>query len=75
MEPAHKEGKRQSSGRAFILGVVATLIVLSAWNSIPESGGSWILQAIAFLAHIFMWFFMIAVVTKFCSSIWRWLTR
>lgn len=74
MEVTVKE-KRKPVRRAFFLGVLATLIVISAWNAIPESGESWVIQVIVFFAHIFMWLFMFAVVVKFCSTTWKWLNR
>lgn len=61
--------------RAFLLGVLSTLIVISAWNAIPESGEHWVIKVVVFGAHIFYWLVLAAFVFKFFSTIWKWLNR
>lgn len=67
--------QRKPVRRAFLLGVLSTLIVLSAWNSIPESGEHWVIKVVVFGAHIFYWLLLVAFIFKFCSTIWKWLSR
>lgn len=74
MDPTVKEN-RKPVRRAFFLGILSTLIVISAWNAIPESDEHWVLRVVAFGAHIFFWLLLIAFVFKFCSTVWKWLNR
>lgn len=74
MEPIVNK-QRKPVRRAFLFGVLSTLIVISAWNAIPESGEHWIIKVVVFGAHIFYWLVLAAFVFKFCSTIWKWLNR
>lgn len=75
MESTVKKQHNKSVRRAFLLGALSTLIVISAWNAIPESGEHWVIKVVVFGAHIFYWLLLAAFVFKFCSTIWKWLTR
>lgn len=61
--------------RAFLLGALFTLIVISAWNAIPESGEHWVIKVVVFGAHFLYLLLLTAFVFKFCSTIWKWLNR
>lgn len=61
--------------RAFLLGILSALVLMSAWDAVPHSGEHWIIKLVVFGGYIFHWFVLSALVFKFFSTIWKWLNR